>query len=107
MSVERPLPKLSKTKAASIIVGFVLIAWSSLVLAAQVGSMMPFWLLGLALVAIVSWLYHRRRCPQCGSRMMFRAEPLTTQSYSKRILFDCKHCDIVWDSGEIQDESLG
>jgi hypothetical protein len=99
MSVERPLPKLSKTKVASIIVGFILIAWGSVVWAAHVGSMMPFWLLGLALVAVVFWLYYRRRCPQCGCRMVFRAEPLTPQSNRQRILFDCKHSDIVWDSG--------
>ena len=107
MSVERPLPKLRQTRAVSIVLGFAALTAASLFWSLRSDSMQPFWLVAVGLIAVVISFYYRRRCPQCSRRMMFRAEPLRWQAGRSRILFDCKNCDVVWDSGEIQDENLG
>ena len=107
MSTERPLPKLRRSRAALVAVGFVVLSAVCVVWAVRADSLAPFWFVAAGLVAVLVAFYYRRRCPQCGRRMMFRAEPLHPESYRYRILFDCKHCDVVWDSGEIQEENLG
>ena len=104
MSVERPLPKLRRSRVAGVTVTFITLSILCVVSAVRADSLTPFWFVAAGFVAVLVGLYYRRRCPQCGHRMMFRAESLRAQANRHRILFDCKHCDIVWDSGEIQEE---
>ena len=107
MSIERPLPKLRRSRAVVVVVAFVVLSAACVGWAVRTDSLTPFWFVAAGLVAVLVAFYYRRRCPQCGRRMMFRAEPLHPQTYRHRVLFDCKHCDVSWDSGEIQEESLG
>jgi hypothetical protein len=87
-----------------IVAGFVVFVAACAVWAIIIESLKPFWLVAAGIIAALIAFYYRRRCPQCGRRMMFRAEPMHPETYRHRILFDCKYCDIVWDSGEIQNE---
>ena len=107
MSIERPLPKLRRSRVVGIVTGFVALSIACAVWAVRTDSMTPFWFVASGLVTVLVAFYYRRRCPQCGRRMMFRAEPMHPQTCRYRILFDCKHCDIVWDSDEIQEECSG
>src|SRR5579883_3147162 len=107
MSTERPLPKIRRRREIAIALAFIVICLASLVWSVMVDSMTPFWFVGGSLLLVVLTLYYRRRCPQCGRYMAFRAEPIRGQPGRLRILFDCKDCDTVWDSGEVQDECIG
>jgi uncharacterized protein YjeT (DUF2065 family) len=104
MSVERPLPKLRRSRVVGVVAVFIAVAIICVLWAARIDSLTPFWFVAAGLVTVIVGLYYRRRCPQCGRRMVYRAEPLAAQPNRHRILFDCKHCGVVWDSGEIQDE---
>ena len=101
MKTERRLPKIRKRRAVAIVLGFVALNVASLIWPILV------WFVGVGLIAVLVSFYYLRCCPQCNRRMKFRAEPLRWQGSRSRILFDCNHCHTVWDSGEIQDESLG
>src|SRR5690242_13770974 len=98
MSIERPLPRLRRSRAVIIVVAFAALAVASVAWSVIADSSRPLWLIGAGVVAVLSAFYERRRCPQCGRPLMFRAEPLRSQSYRHRILFDCTHCDVTWDS---------
>jgi hypothetical protein len=88
-------------------VGFGVLSGVCEVWAVRADSLVPLWFPVAGLVALLVAFYYRRRCPQCGCRMVFRAEPRHPDTYRYRILFDCKPCDVVWDSGEVQEENLG
>jgi hypothetical protein len=94
MSIERPLPKIRQRRAIFVTLGFAALTVSSLFLP------IPLWLIGVGLIAVLIVFYYQRCCPICGHRMVFRAEPFLYKR--SRVLFDCKHCDVVWNSGEIQ-----
>lgn len=98
---------MKRSRAIVIVVGFGVLTAGCTILAVRSDSQTPMWGVGAGLVAMLIALYYRRRCPECGKRMVFRAEPLRGQASRYRILFDCSSCNIVWDSGEIQDESQG
>ncbi len=96
MSIERPLPKIRQRRAIMITLGFAALTVASLVWP------IPSWLIAAGLIAVLIAFYYQRCCPKCGHRMMVRAEPFRSQDSHSRILFDCKHCDTAWNSGEIQ-----
>jgi hypothetical protein len=105
MSLERPLPKPPRSRLAAIALGFTALAAASTVWAVRVDSLAPLWLMAAGLAAILFAWYYRRRCPQCGRRLQYRAEPLYPVPGRHRVLFDCRHCNVVWDSGEIAQET--
>jgi hypothetical protein len=107
MSIERPLPKLHRSTCLAIATGFIALSSACVVWVVRTDSLTPLWLVAAGLIGVFVAFYYRRCCPQCGRRMKFRAEPLRQQAWRYRILFDCKHCDIVWDSGEIGDDDSG
>jgi hypothetical protein len=104
MNIERPLPKVRQSRSIIIVIAFVVLTAASVAWSLIAGSLHPLWLIGAGVIAVLIAFYHRRRCPQCGRRLRFRAEPLPSQNYHHRILFDCSHCDVTLDSGEIQEE---
>ena len=104
MSVERRLPRMRRSRAAILVVGFVVLGSVCVAWAIHLDSMTPTWLVGVGIALVQFALYYRRRCPQCGQRMKYRAEPVYPTTYLYRILFDCKRCDVTWNSGEIQQE---
>jgi hypothetical protein len=87
-----------------ITAGFTFFVAACAVWGIIVESLKPFSFVAAGIIAALIAFYYRCCCPQCGRRMMFRAEPMHPEAYRNRILFDCRHCDIVWDSGEIQNE---
>jgi 4-hydroxybenzoate polyprenyltransferase len=97
MHVERPLPKLRRSRAVIILVVFLALSVASVAWSLISDWSRPLWLIGAGVVAMLIAFYYRRRCPQWGQYLIFRAEPLPSQSYRHRILFDCTHCDITWD----------
>jgi len=55
-------------------------------------------------VVIAFFYYYHRRCPECRSRLAVRRDYIgVTQRY--RMLLDCPHCEIAWNTGHIGDES--
>src|SRR5580765_2117323 len=106
MKFERPLPRMPKSRAIVIGVGFALIAivavWLSIHF--EKTNLIP-WLLVVPVCAIIGYA-HWRRCPQCHGRLIFRRDyfPGTTQF---RCLQDCSRCQIAWDTGDIGDDSAG
>ncbi len=55
-------------------------------------------------VVISYFYYYHRRCPECRSRLAVRRDYIGgTQRF--RMLLDCPHCQIAWDTGHIGDES--
>jgi hypothetical protein len=96
MSIERPLPKIRQRRAILVTLGFGALTVSSLFWP------IPVWLIGVGLIVVLMAFYYQRCCPNCGHRMTLRAEPFVCKR--SRVLFDCKHCDIVWNSGEIQSD---
>ena len=90
-----------------LVAGFLALSVACLIWAVRADSLAPFWFVAIGLAVVLIAFYYHRRCPQCGRRMRFHAEPLLPATYRYRIYFVCKQCDIMWDSGEIQEENLG
>ena len=100
---ERRLPPVSRSRAALVLfalVIFVVIAVLYLRGAPFVLSVVLFG--GLCVSATI---YYRRRCSNCGGRLVFRKDPIPGGT-TFRCLFDCQKCGIVWDRGDSGDESI-
>ncbi len=107
MIQERPLPRFPVSRAALIVVSFsvlaALVAW--LTARYVIFGMLPMVLFAVIAV-IVYFYYYRRHCPECRSSLAVRRDYIGgTQRY--RMLLDCPHCQIAWDTGDIGDESSG
>jgi hypothetical protein len=106
MSIERPLPRMPKSRAILIGVGFALVATFAVWLGIRYerASLIPR-LLVVPVLAIIGYA-HWRRCPQCHGRLILRRDyfPGTTQF---RCIQDCPRCEIAWDTGDIGDDSAG
>jgi hypothetical protein len=101
---ERPLPRFPLSHAVCVVVSFAVVAALIAWVAARYGiSILPVAL--FAIVAIIGYFYyHRRRCPECGNRLVVRRDYVQgTQQF--RLLLDCPRCQIAWDTGHIGDES--
>jgi hypothetical protein len=107
MSTERLLPEPRRSRAAMVGFGVGVFSGVCAIWAGRADSLVRLCFLVVGLVAVLVAFYYRRRCSQCACRMVFRAEPLRPETYRYRILFDCEQCDVVWDSGEVQEENLG
>ncbi|MDB6028042.1 MAG: hypothetical protein JWM68_4265 [Verrucomicrobiales bacterium] len=106
MTQERPLPKFPANRAALIVVSFLtfaaLVSW---LMMRYDGSALPV-ILFIAPAVIGYFYYHRRRCPECLSRLKVRRDYIDgTERF--RLLLDCPRCQIAWDTGQIGDESSG
>jgi hypothetical protein len=103
MTPERPLPPVSFKSGVLIIVPTVLAAVLLVWLAWRYGT--DAWPGLLLLIPIVAGYFYtyRRRCPECGGRLAFRYEFIDRTRY--RCLYDCSHCQITWDSGQIGGKS--
>jgi hypothetical protein len=56
------------------------------------------WLIALPISAAVLWamyIHYFTRCPECGARMRPR-QVTDPWSGTKRVLYDCLHCDTEW-----------
>jgi hypothetical protein len=62
-------------------------------------------LLPVLLWVIRYFYYHRRRCPECGNRLVLRREPIEGKSWRYRMMLDCSHCRIAWNTGHVEDDS--
>ncbi len=107
MSIKQSLPQVPWRRKVLLAMGFILLAVVCTMWAISVDSLKPLWLVILGLMAVLIRFYYFRPCPQCGHRMRFRQEPICPATYRHRILFYCKHCDIMWDSGRIEEENIG
>jgi predicted RNA-binding Zn-ribbon protein involved in translation (DUF1610 family) len=87
---------------------------ATMLLAFLVSSVSGYaWVAGCsAAIAFVVGLYtirshfYRRRCPQCGERLILRQDyiPGTTRF---RCLLDCMRCGVAWDTGHLGDDRAG
>jgi hypothetical protein len=105
MNLERPLPPVSFKKGALLVSCTLCVATLLVWLGVKRGTeAWPALLLVIPIVAGYFYIY-RRRCPQCGGRLVFRNE-FVTSTYV-RCLYDCPHCKITWTGfeGETADAS--
>src|SRR5262245_13144417 len=105
MSKERPLPPISFRTGALLVSFTICVAVALVWLAFKWGEeAWPGLLLVIPLAAGYFYTY-RRRCPQCGGRLLFRNEFIT--STRVRCLYDCPPCNITWTGceGETADAS--
>ena len=107
---ERPLPGSSRSRLIIIAIQVVLlgtVVWGLLRLRYS-SAFMPLKLSLLVLAVCIGagyFFYHRRRrCPECGNRLPVRRDYIQgTQRF--RLLMDCPHCQITWNTGLIGDDS--
>ena len=103
MTQERPFPKLAISRAVLVIVPFATLAAIVTWLTVRYGmSLLPMVLFGVVVVASYFYVY-RRRCPECRSRLSVRRDYIGS-SRRYRLMLDCPHCQIAWDTGHIIDE---
>ena len=106
MNIERPMPRMPKSRAVIFGVGFAFVAAVAVWLAIrfETTSLIP-WLLVVPALAIIGYT-HWRHCPQCHSRLVLRRDYFPgTKRF--RCLQDCPRCQIAWDTGDIGDDSDG
>ena len=104
MIQERPLPRFPVSRAMLIVLPFIGLAAMAAWLAMRYDSDVVLLAL-FVLPVVIGYFYHyHRRCPECRSRLAVRRDYIEgTQRY--RMLLDCPHCQIAWDTGHIGDES--
>ena len=110
----RPMPSLRKGMTVIRLVSYVLtpilILWLVLghhpgLLLHPLGFLLAFAFV-LILLNIAKYLYfNHRRCPECGNRLVLRRDPVQGNKWRYRMLLDCSHCQIAWDTGDIDDQS--
>lgn len=92
---ERPLPKRSWRRNAAIVIGFIAftaaIEWLAIRLDSRLLVGLPFFM-----AMIVGICGYHQRCPACHRRLQPRKKMLGSTRY--RIVYDCSHCQITWDS---------
>jgi len=104
MMYERPFPRFPLGRAALIVVLFAALAALVVWLSARYDSNALPALLFVAIIVICHLYYHRRRCPDCRSRLSVRREYIgNTQQF--RLMLDCPRCQITWDTGDTGDDS--
>jgi hypothetical protein len=95
--------------------GYVAIEVGCIVLAVAFGTLRStHWLFGvisavfgfgvILFPAVLGFILHRKRCPECGAALTFRQDFLP-DAFRYRCLYDCPHCHIAWDTGLIGDTS--
>jgi len=105
---ERPLPKLSWQRAAGAVLVFVALTASIEWLAIMSGN---HWLIGVPFIVacgLAIYYFGFRRCPQCYRRLVVRQDMFGPTQF--RVVYDCEHCQIIWDSGltgDTRDEPIG
>ena len=103
MTHERPLPPIPLPRAAVVVLLFAAFAAVVVWLFRDHDLFLPFALFGA--IALASFFYYRRRCPQCGGRLVFRRDYIAgTRRF--RCLHDCHRCDIAWDRREVGDDDI-
>ena len=100
---ERPLPKLSwqlKTTVVLVFTGFTaVVEWLAIrILDSNLLMGLPFF------VACAAMLCMFRRCPNCRRRLRARRKMLGDEWDTRfRVVYDCEHCQIAWNSDLIGD----
>jgi hypothetical protein len=104
MIQERPLPRFPVSRAVLIVLLFIGLAALAAWLAMRYDSKVVLLALFALPVVIAFSYYYYRRCPECRSRLAVRRDYIGgTHRY--RMLLDCPHCQIAWDTGHTGDES--
>ena len=103
MTQERPLPRFPLGRAVLIVVSFAAFAGLHSWLTMRYGGSFLLTILFLTPAVIGYFYYYRRRCPECRGRLAVRREFIQgTRRF--RMLLDCPHCQIAWDTGHVIDE---
>jgi hypothetical protein len=106
MNPERPLPPVSFRIGALLVSSTICVAVALVWLAIKWGKEGAWPGLILVIPVVAGYFYtYRRRCPECGGRLVFRNEFVTTTRV--RCLYDCPRCNIAWTGveGETADAS--
>ncbi len=100
---ERPLPPAPKGLTIVLAIVFSLlgiwVVW--LALRNPLLGVLYILLLAIPLAVVRFFYYRRRRCPECGHRLVLRRDPIEGPWNRYRVMLDCPHCQIAWDTGEV------
>lgn len=100
----RKLPRVPLIRAILVIASFTIL--TLLVMWLKPGEYSRVFIFFAAIGAVYYFYYYRRRCPQCGNRLVLRRNRIgDTQRF--RLFMDCSHCQIAWDTGNIDTDTTG
>ena len=114
---ERPLPPTPKGRTVVLVISFFLLAILFLwlwfrhplnlrnPLMGLLGRVLEFSLLLIPLAIIRHFYFNRRRCPECGNRLLLRRDPVKGTRWRYRMMLDCTRCQIAWDTGHVEDDA--
>jgi hypothetical protein len=103
---ERPLPWARKRLAIVLTALSILLGiWACWFTLHHPLRGLYYLLLALIPFGVIRYFhYHRRRCPECGNRLVLRRDPIAG-TWRYRMMLDCSHCRIAWNTGDIQDDA--
>jgi hypothetical protein len=94
---ERRLPKLPLRIAGPVLVAFVVLEGLAVWFSFRFESAWPCAPILFVLLLVGGTIfYHRRRCPECRTRLRLRYDYTGTKPFYRRV-YDCPHCRITWD----------